>query len=78
MVVYSQRPGFTPPRYRCRSHPPVRCRERGAGYVLRVSGDHRDTFRRTTMTMELHHVSIVVDDLDAATAFFAELGLEPE
>lgn len=30
------------------------------------------------MTMELHHVSIVVDDLDAATAFFAELGMEPE
>lgn len=30
------------------------------------------------MTMELHHVSIVVDELDAATAFFAELGMEPE
>jgi catechol 2,3-dioxygenase-like lactoylglutathione lyase family enzyme len=24
----------------------------------------------------MHHVGIVVDDLEAATAFFAELGLE--
>ncbi|HEY3501962.1 MAG TPA: VOC family protein [Actinocatenispora sp.] len=28
------------------------------------------------MTIHLDHVSVVVDDLDAAKAFFAELGLE--
>jgi catechol 2,3-dioxygenase-like lactoylglutathione lyase family enzyme len=27
---------------------------------------------------QLHHVSVVVDDLDAAMAFFAELGMELE
>jgi catechol 2,3-dioxygenase-like lactoylglutathione lyase family enzyme len=30
------------------------------------------------MTIKLDHVSIVVDDLDAAIAFFQELGLEEE
>ncbi len=29
-------------------------------------------------TPQLHHVSIVVDDLEAAKAFFAELGMELE
>jgi catechol 2,3-dioxygenase-like lactoylglutathione lyase family enzyme len=30
------------------------------------------------MIKEMHHVSIVVDDLEAATAFFVELGMELE
>jgi catechol 2,3-dioxygenase-like lactoylglutathione lyase family enzyme len=30
------------------------------------------------MTLRLDHTSIVVDDLDAAIAFFAELGMEEE
>jgi catechol 2,3-dioxygenase-like lactoylglutathione lyase family enzyme len=30
------------------------------------------------MTSQLHHTSVVVDDLDAAVAFFAELGMELE
>src|SRR4051795_9973184 len=35
--------------------------------------------RRTTMTIKrMDNVLIVVDDLDAATAFFAELGMELE
>src|SRR3954463_12454422 len=35
--------------------------------------------RSTTVTIRsMHHVSIVVDDLDAAQAFFTELGMELE
>jgi catechol 2,3-dioxygenase-like lactoylglutathione lyase family enzyme len=30
------------------------------------------------MTIQMHHVSVVVDDLAAATAFFVELGMELE
>jgi catechol 2,3-dioxygenase-like lactoylglutathione lyase family enzyme len=30
------------------------------------------------MTVQLHHTSVVVDDLEAAIAFFAELGMELE
>jgi catechol 2,3-dioxygenase-like lactoylglutathione lyase family enzyme len=30
------------------------------------------------MIEQMHHVSVVVDDLDAATAFFVELGMEVE
>jgi catechol 2,3-dioxygenase-like lactoylglutathione lyase family enzyme len=30
------------------------------------------------MTIRMDHVSVVVDDLEAAKAFFIELGLEPE
>jgi catechol 2,3-dioxygenase-like lactoylglutathione lyase family enzyme len=30
------------------------------------------------MIEEMHHVSVVVDDLDAAVAFFVELGMELE
>jgi catechol 2,3-dioxygenase-like lactoylglutathione lyase family enzyme len=30
------------------------------------------------MTSQLHHTSVVVDDLEAAIAFFAELGMELE
>jgi catechol 2,3-dioxygenase-like lactoylglutathione lyase family enzyme len=30
------------------------------------------------MTIQMHHVSVVVDDLEAATAFFVELGMEIE
>ena len=30
------------------------------------------------MTIQLHHASIVVDDLEAAKAFFVELGMELE
>jgi catechol 2,3-dioxygenase-like lactoylglutathione lyase family enzyme len=30
------------------------------------------------MIKQMHHVSIVVDDLEAATAFFVELGMELE
>ncbi|MCU1484301.1 MAG: hypothetical protein JWN67_1047 [Actinomycetia bacterium] len=30
------------------------------------------------MTIQLHHTSVVVDDLEAAKAFFAELGMELE
>src|SRR5687767_1523172 len=35
--------------------------------------------RRTNMTtLQMHHVSVVVDDLEAAKAFFVELGMELE
>jgi catechol 2,3-dioxygenase-like lactoylglutathione lyase family enzyme len=30
------------------------------------------------MTIQLHHASVVVEDLEAAIAFFAELGMEVE
>jgi catechol 2,3-dioxygenase-like lactoylglutathione lyase family enzyme len=37
-----------------------------------------DSERETTMTVRMDHVSVVVDDLEAAEAFFVELGLEVE
>jgi catechol 2,3-dioxygenase-like lactoylglutathione lyase family enzyme len=37
------------------------------------------TKRRTTMAIQsMHHVSVVVEDLEAAKAFFADLGMELE
>src|SRR6266516_651754 len=58
------RPGSWPPSPgRCRGHHPSAPR----------------TGRRTTMTIQrMDNVGVVVDDLEAATAFFVELGLELE
>src|SRR4029453_17689726 len=57
------------------------CRECGAGSVLGTPGatTGRATKKETTMTIQrMDHVSVVVDDLEAAIAFFVELGLELE
>src|SRR5215207_6181029 len=45
-----------------------------------ISGrDGRATRRRATMAIQrMDHVSVVVDDLEAAKAFFFELGMELE
>src|SRR5687767_15457727 len=57
------------------------CRECGAGSVLGTPGatTGRATRKETTMTIQrMDHVSVVVDDLEAASAFFVELGMELE
>src|SRR4029453_8286297 len=57
------------------------CRECGAGSVLGTPGatTGRATKQETIMTIQrMDHVSVVVDDLEAAIAFFAALGMELE
>jgi len=43
-----------------------------------LDGSERNQSMRKTKLLQLHNVGIVVDDLQAAIAFFAELGLELE
>ena len=57
------------------------CRECGADSVPGTPGatTGRATERETTVTIQrMDHVSVVVDDLEAAIAFFVELGMELE
>src|ERR1700754_417722 len=59
----------------------VPCREAPTGSAQQAKGRERrgPRIRRPFMTVQrLEHIGIVVDDLAAATAFFAALGLEVE
>jgi catechol 2,3-dioxygenase-like lactoylglutathione lyase family enzyme len=48
-------------------------------YLGVASTDRRDTCYTDSMSIkELHHVSVVVDDLESAVAFFAALGMTVE
>ena len=56
-------------QWAARSHQPIGNRE-----TLQLGGRHSATVERMTIK-RMEHVGVVVDDLEAATAFFVELGL---
>ena len=58
-------------------YPRMYCAARNSACLAFVTTPRSATVERMTI-QRMDHVGIVVDDLAAATAFFVELGLEPQ